>query len=66
MQITLNGQPHPLTSPTPLTDLLSSLGLAGKPVIVELNQQPILPRNFSQTTIHPNDQIEIITLAAGG
>ena len=64
--MTLNGQPHPLESETSLPDLLSSLGLAGKPVVVELNQQAILPRDFPNTLIQPNDQVEIITLAAGG
>jgi sulfur carrier protein ThiS len=35
-------------------------------VVVELNQQAILPRDFPNTLIQPNDQLEIITLAAGG
>ena len=66
MQITLNGQTHYLDSEITLTDLLESLGLSGKPVVVELNQEAILPRNFAQTLIQANDQLEIITLAAGG
>jgi sulfur carrier protein len=66
MQITLNGQPHPLPAEITISALLDSLGLAEKPVVVELNQQAVLPRNFPQTLIHFNDQLEIITLAAGG
>jgi sulfur carrier protein len=66
MQITLNGQAHDLATDILLPDLLESLGLAGKPVVVELNQQAILPRDFPNTLIQPNDQLEIITLAAGG
>ena len=66
MTIILNGKPHTLDSETTLPELLSSLGLSGKPVVVELNQEAILPRNFTQTLIQPNDQLEIITLAAGG
>ncbi len=64
--MTLNGQPHSLATETLLPALLASLGLAGKPVVVELNQQAILPRDFPNTLIQPNDQLEIITLAAGG
>jgi sulfur carrier protein len=64
--MTLNGQPHSLTSEILLHDFLASLGLAGKPVVVELNQEAILPRDFPNTLIQPNDQLEIITLAAGG
>lgn len=66
MTIILNGQPHDLDSEILLPDFLASLGLSGKPVVVELNQEAILPRNFSETLIQPNDQLEIITLAAGG
>jgi len=66
MQITLNGQPHPLPAEITISALLDSLGLAEKPVVVELNLQAVLPRNFPQTLIHSNDQLEIITLAAGG
>lgn len=66
MQITLNGQPHTLNSETTLPELLTSLGLSGKPVVVELNQEAVLPRNFANTSIKANDQLEIITLAAGG
>lgn len=64
--IQLNGLPHPLSSPTALPELLTELGLHGKPLVIEHNQQAILPRNFPKTTIHPGDQLEIITLAAGG
>jgi sulfur carrier protein len=66
MQITLNGQPHTLESETSLSELLEALGLAGKPVVAELNEQAILPRNFPSTPIHANDKLEIVTLAAGG
>ncbi|MFD2256387.1 sulfur carrier protein ThiS [Luteolibacter algae] len=66
MDITLNGQSHPLAGTTTLEELLESLDLRGKPVVVELNQTAILPRNFSSTEINPGDAIEIVTLAAGG
>jgi sulfur carrier protein len=66
MSIQLNGKPHPLTSTLTLSALLESLGLAGKPVVVEMNGQPVLPRNFPSTPVRPGDTLEIITLAAGG
>ena len=66
MQITLNGKPHELSGPTTLTDLLESLGLAGKPVLAELNREAVLPRLFPETSLNPGDNLEIITLAAGG
>ncbi|QTN31502.1 sulfur carrier protein ThiS [Akkermansiaceae bacterium] len=66
MSIQLNGKPHPLTAPITLSALLESLGLGGKPVVAELNGQPVLPRNFPSSQIQPGDSLEIITLAAGG
>jgi sulfur carrier protein len=66
MEITLNGQAHELPGPTTLAALLESLGLAGKPVVAELNRDAVLPRHFPETRIQAGDSIEIITLAAGG
>jgi len=66
MQITLNGQVHPLPEPTTVTGLLLSLGFADKPVVVELNREAIFPRDFNTTPVNDRDLIEIVTLAAGG
>ncbi len=64
--IQLNGQPHPLESPLPLLDLLQSLGLHDKPLVIELNNQALLRDEYPNLTIKPDDSLEIITLAAGG
>ena len=64
--IILNGSSHPLAAPTTLSQLLEQLGLTGKPVVVELNTEPVLPRHYPETPVHPGDQLEIVTLAAGG
>ena len=64
--ISLNGNPHPLDQPTPVDSFLSSIGFAGKPVVVELNEHPVFPRDYSSTLINPGDKIEIVALAAGG
>ena len=66
MQITLNGQVHPLPELTTVAGLLMSLGFANKPVVVELNREAIFPRDFNITPVNDGDQIEIVTLAAGG
>lgn len=64
--ILLNGSPHPLAAALPLPRLLEELGLAGKPVVVELDARPVLPGAHAETLIHPGARLEIITLAAGG
>ena len=45
---------------------LTDLGMAGKPVVIELNGEPVLPADHANTAIPPDARIEIITLAAGG
>lgn len=64
--ITLNGAPHPLDSPVSITQLLETIGLADKPVVVELNEQAVFPRDYPQTQVEPGARVEIVALAAGG
>lgn len=64
--VQLNGKPHPLPGPTTLAGLLRSLGLAGKPVVVELDLEAVFPRDFPTTTVRDGSRVEIVTLAAGG
>lgn len=66
MKIQLNGHPHPLESAMTLSDLLESIGFGGKPVVVELNEQAVFPRDYPSTLIQEGARIEIVTLAAGG
>jgi len=64
--ITLNGAPHAIPGALNLDTLLQTLGLAGKPVAVELNEQAVFPRDYPQTLVEPGSRVEIVTLAAGG
>lgn len=64
--ITLNGAPHPIPDPILLDRLLDLLDLAGKPVVVELNELAVFPRDYPHTLVSPGDRLEIVTLAAGG
>ena len=64
--ITLNGSPHPIPADNTVAGLLESLGLAGKPVVVELDGEAVFPRDHTQTSIRDGARVEIVTLAAGG
>ena len=64
--ITLNGSPHLAAAETTVTGLLESLGLAGKPVVVELDGEAIFPRDHAQILVPEGARVEIVTLAAGG
>ena len=66
MNITVNGQTHEIAENSTLQILLADLGLAEKPVVIELNREAIFPRDYANSFI-PNDAIiEIVVLAAGG
>ena len=66
MNIQLNGQPHELEIAMSVNDLLESIGFGGKPVVVELNEEAIFPRDYTSVRVEDGARIEIVTLAAGG
>lgn len=65
MTITLNGKKQDTTATT-IGELLKSIGLADRPVVVEHNQRALLPREHAQTTLGEGDVIEVVQITAGG
>ena len=49
-----------------LRSLLSEIGLAGKPVVIEMNRQAVLPGDHATTRLKEGDSLEIVMIAAGG
>ncbi len=66
MKIHLNGHSHELAGPMSVTELLASLDLIGKPVVVELNEQAVFPRDYPTTEVNEDSRVEVVALAAGG
>jgi sulfur carrier protein len=66
MTLTVNGQTRSFEATTTIADLLESLGLTGKPVVVEHNQIALLPREIHTTPVTEGDIIEIVQITAGG
>lgn len=66
MTITINGEAREFDSPPTLPTLLQTLGLEGKPVVVEHNQEALSPSEFPDRKLVDGDRLEIITIAAGG
>jgi sulfur carrier protein len=66
LNIHLNGRAHELAGPLTLIGLLESIDLAGKPVVVELDEQAVFPRNYATTQLLDGAKVEIVALAAGG
>jgi sulfur carrier protein len=65
MTITLNGKKQDTTAAT-VGELLKSIGLGDRPVVVEHNQRALLPREHAQTTLGEGDVIEVVQITAGG
>ncbi|MFK7909787.1 MAG: sulfur carrier protein ThiS [Akkermansiaceae bacterium] len=66
MTIRLNGKDHSLNVSVNVQVLLDSIGLGDKPVVVELNKKALFPREYEQSMLEDGDQVEVITIAAGG
>jgi len=67
MEITLNGQVRNLVkSPVSVHDFVASLDIGEAPVLVELNGEAVLTREFSERIISDGDVIEVIRMVAGG
>ncbi len=66
MTLTINGEKREVTDDFALTSLLAKLGLAEKPVVIELNHEALPPSQFHECQLCDGDQLEIIVIAAGG
>jgi sulfur carrier protein len=49
-----------------VASLLATLDLGGKPVVVELDREPVFPADYSTTTVRDGANVEIVIIAAGG
>jgi thiamine biosynthesis protein ThiS len=66
MQIHLNGSARTISDPTTVSRLLQDLGVSAASVVVELNKTIIQPDSYAATSLHDNDQIELIRFVGGG
>ena len=67
MTLVLNGSSRSFEVATfTVASLLDTLGLGGKPVVVELDREPVFPANYATTGVRDGANVEIVTIAAGG
>lgn len=66
LMIQLNGQSHPLPKPITVAELLAEVGIAERPVAVELNGQVVPKAEHEQRRLSPGDRVEIVTFVGGG
>jgi len=66
MKIMVNGQERALAAPVTVAALLDELGMAGKRVAVEVNQE-IVPRSrHLQFQLNDSDRVEVVFAIGGG
>ncbi|HQQ63810.1 MAG TPA: sulfur carrier protein ThiS [Pseudomonadales bacterium] len=66
MQIILNGKPVEVADHTTVTALIDQLGLAGKRIAVEVNED-IVPRSaHANHILQADDRVEIVHAIGGG
>ena len=67
MTLTLNGTSREFGADAfTVATLLDALGLGGKPVVVELDREPVFPADYAATAVRDGANVEIVTIAAGG
>ena len=66
MRITVNGQPHDLTSPISVAGLVEQLSLSGKRIAVERNGEVVPKSQHAGTALGDGDRLEIIFAVGGG
>ncbi|MBV8414855.1 MAG: sulfur carrier protein ThiS [Verrucomicrobia bacterium] len=66
MKLTLNGELREVAAVATVSDLLGSLRLTEKLVLVERNGNAVPRADFAFTKLVEGDAIEIVRLSAGG
>ena len=64
--IVVNGESMTVPAALPVTALLEQLGLAGRPLAVEINRQVVPRRQLGDHRLAAGDAVEIVTLVGGG
>ena len=66
MKLTLNGETRDFESCETVSDLLASLRLMEKLVLVELNGDAVQRTDFRSANLADGDKVEIVRMVGGG
>jgi thiamine biosynthesis protein ThiS len=66
LEIVVNGEPRDIPAPATLLDLLTSLGLDPRMVVVELNKQIVRRPRLAETALAQGDSVELVHFVGGG
>ncbi len=62
----INGQESYLDAGISVSEMLEALDIEAKKVIIEINLEIIEKDKYSETKLHEDDKVEIITFMGGG
>ncbi|OMH39708.1 thiamine biosynthesis protein ThiS [Motiliproteus sp. MSK22-1] len=66
MEIQLNGEAYEVEAGCTISKMLEGMGLAGKRIAIEYNQDILLKSEHEQTTLQANDRVEVVHAIGGG
>jgi thiamine biosynthesis protein ThiS len=66
MEIVLNGELRRVAEPSTLLDLLETLGLDPRTVVVELNREIVRRPRLGETRLATGDAVELVHFVGGG
>ena len=66
IDVVVNGQPRTVNQGISVAELISELGLAGRPVAVERNREVIPRAHHASTQLAAGDHLEVVTFVGGG
>jgi len=66
LEITVNGEPRRIPASATAADLLTSLGLDPRTVVVELNREIVRRPALSRTPLSQGEAIELVHFVGGG
>jgi thiazole synthase len=66
LHISVNGEPRTLAAPATLADLLRSLNLDPRTVVVELNREIVRRPVMGATVLGDGDSVELVHFVGGG
>ena len=64
--VVVNGTPRELPAGATAADLVADLGLVGRPLAVEHNEQVVPRSRLADCRLSSGDRLEIVTLVGGG
>lgn len=66
LDLVVNGEPYTARPGDTVLDLLEALGLGGRPVAVEVNEQVVPRARLGGCMLEAGDRLEIVSLVGGG